>query len=106
MASRFDINESGLNRLIDTDVHDSIGEWADEIAEEASRLAPKDTGRLANSIKKKESGDEWKVVAETEYATMVEMGTRDTPPQPYLRPALVRVLEEKKRATGRSDSAR
>jgi len=65
---------------------------------DARRLVPKDTGRLASQIEvqrgKYPSGD-WEVIAQPRgsygdkfYAIFVELGTIDTPTQPYMRPAL------------------
>ncbi len=59
----------------------------EEVAQDATRMAPRDTGRLAASIHAE--GDDT-VVAEADYAAYVELGTSDMPAQPYLRPALYR----------------
>lgn len=59
----------------------------EEIAQDAARLAPRDTGHLALSIHAQ--GDD-RVVAEADYAGYVEMGTSRMHAQPYLRPALYR----------------
>lgn len=69
-----------------------------DIVDDAFRFAPKDTGRLAESIDHVVEDHELYVTAHTPYAAAVELGHRvvnqygDTgawvPPQPYLRPAL------------------
>lgn len=61
----------------------------DECRDEAKMLAPKDTGRLADSIvtTKLEDG-KYNYGSDLEYARFVEFGTRFQQPQPYLRPAL------------------
>lgn len=74
------------------------------ITAEAKSLAPKDTGRLANSIQyvtgtaRSQSGDEsltqkpgkldGYVGTAVRYAVYQEFGTKYIPPQPFLRPAI------------------
>jgi HK97 gp10 family phage protein len=61
----------------------------------AKRRCPVDTGRLRSSITHEIgiSGRsvEARVGTNVEYAAYVELGTRRTPSQPYLRPALLAV---------------
>lgn len=54
----------------------------------AKRLCPVDTGRLRNSITHQQAGRMTEEIGtNVEYAAYVEMGTRRTKAQPYLRPA-------------------
>jgi HK97 gp10 family phage protein len=70
----------------------SIGE---KVRTEAERLAPTDTGALAASIHVEvESQDGHPgvvIIADVPYAAFVELGTSDTPAQPFLRPAIEEV---------------
>lgn len=74
---------------------------AGEVAADAKRLAPRRTGRLANSIHVAEVTDRHAIVqadprnpeasaGNEPYAGFVERGTSDTPAQPFLRPATYR----------------
>lgn len=58
----------------------------------AKRLAPVDTGRLraniTNALGRDGEGLFADIGSDVEYAIYVELGTRHTPAQPYLRPAL------------------
>ena len=54
----------------------------------AKRLAPVDTGRLRNSISHTVDDDTAIVGTNVEYAPYVELGTRKTRAQPYLRPSI------------------
>lgn len=58
----------------------------DDIAEDARRYAPVATGELVSSIRVNKS--EGTVEATANHAVYVELGTSDTPAQPFLRPAL------------------
>ena len=87
--TKFEIYKDKVDLLVKTEVIPTIDKVADDIVSDAQSYAPVDTGKLKDSIKKeiKEDGT-WKIVADTAYAWMVEMGTRNNPAQPYLRPAL------------------
>ena len=89
-------DEKAIGRVIDNEIKPKITETADEIRDEASNLAPRDTGRLASSIVSKKEGEKWLIVAETEYALYVELGTQNKPAQPYLRPAMIKVVNSKR----------
>ena len=54
----------------------------------AKKKCPVDTGRLRNSISHASTEDTAYVGTNVEYAVYVEMGTVNTKPQPYLRPAI------------------
>jgi len=85
MASSFEVNPGTLAWIehVGDRVVDNILE---EIAEDARRYAPVDTGELLASIHVDKS--ERRVVAEADHAAPVEMGSHYGPAQPYLRPAL------------------
>jgi HK97 gp10 family phage protein len=61
-------------------------EVLEEIAADARRYAPVDTGQLVASIEVDRA--QGRVVAGADHATYVELGTRHMQPQPFLRPAL------------------
>lgn len=54
----------------------------------AKKKCPVDTGRLRNSISHASTEDTAYVGTNVEYAVYVEMGTKNTKSQPYLRPAI------------------
>ena len=59
------------------------------LAQQAQALAPKETGRLAESIRTLDSGaDGCDVGSDVPYADDVELGTHEHGPKPYLRPAV------------------
>ena len=67
---------------------------AEELAQTAAMLAPKDTGALADSIQAEEQSDgTWRVSWDQEhsYGLYQELGTETNPPQPFLRPAAKRL---------------
>lgn len=62
---------------------------------EAKMLAPVDTGRLRNSITHGVEGTDTAYIgSNVEYAPYQEMGTRNAPAQPYLKPAIMNHLPE------------
>lgn len=62
----------------------------------AKLLCPVDTGRLRDSITHETSPEDHSVTIGTnvEYAAYVELGTRRTRSQPYLRPAIEDHIDE------------
>ena len=60
----------------------------------AKRLCPVDTGRLRNSISHAVHGNAAYIGTNVDYAVYVEMGTRNTPAQPYLKPAATDHMDE------------
>lgn len=88
----------GWEAMLDEPVHALLDEIGSEVAADASRYAPRQTGRLARSIDHEVTGDTVRVTAHAPYAAYVEEGHRIVawghqtnkiePPQPYLRPAL------------------
>ena len=102
----------GANAGIDKAINETLA----AIATEAKLLAPADKGRLRNSImyrgpgkeegfndspgKKAKGGDKLRSIAtdgvgyvgsNLDYATYQEFGTKNTKPQPFLRPAVASV---------------
>lgn len=60
----------------------------------AKRLCPVDTGRLRNSITHTTDDEAAYIGTNVEYAVYVEMGTVNTPAQPYLKPAATDHMEK------------
>lgn len=60
----------------------------------AKRLCPVDTGRLRNSITHTTDDEAAYIGTNVEYAVYVEMGTVNTPAQPYLKPAAADHMEK------------
>lgn len=66
-----------------------LARTAQAIRNDALLAAPVDTGRLRQSITVQEiAEDHYRVGTNVDYAPHVEFGTRNTAPQPFLRPAL------------------
>lgn len=88
--------EPNLDELLAELAEPMVDELSDRVLIEARRDAPVDTGELRNSGEKDvvmENGVPVAVVTFTaDHALVVEVGSNDTPPQPYLRPALRRVV--------------
>lgn len=65
-----------------------------DVAEDARRMAPVDTGTLRDSIDAEVSGSGTEIVvrvgSNVDYAVYVEMGTSEQSAQPYLRPAVTK----------------
>lgn len=59
----------------------------------AKRLCPVDTGNLRNSITHDTDDEAAYIGTNVEYAVYVEMGTVNTPAQPYLKPAAADHME-------------
>lgn len=59
----------------------------------AKRLCPVDTGNLRNSITHDTDDEAAYIGTNVEYAVYVEMGTVNTPAQPYLKPAAADHIE-------------
>lgn len=67
------------------------------MAERNAKIAcPVDTGRLRNSITHTHDKNTAYVGTNVEYAPYVEMGTKNTKAQPYLKPAIVNHIQEYK----------
>lgn len=83
------VKTPGADAHIETLLRGVISRVADDIAEDAQRYAPKDTGRLANSIHVEQvSARQARVKADAPYAGYVEFGTENMAAQPFMRPAL------------------
>lgn len=74
-------------------INDFIRRKTFEANKEAQREVPVDSGRLRGSIKVFKSNDEgaWILGSDVDYASIVEFGTTDQEPQPFLRPAMRRL---------------
>lgn len=58
------------------------------IRDSAKTIVPVDTGELRDSIQILKIGDKkWSIVATADHALPVELGTVNTPAQPYMQPA-------------------
>ena len=83
--------ESHLSEVQDA-VEDAITKALEEIGLTAEGYAkkkcPVDTGRLRNSISHAAKEQTVYIGTNVEYAVYVEMGTKNTKSQPYLRPAV------------------
>lgn len=83
--------ESHLPEVQDA-VEDAITKALEEIGLTAEGYAkkkcPVDTGRLRNSISHAAKEQTVYIGTNVEYAVYVEMGTKNTKSQPYLRPAV------------------
>lgn len=78
-----------------TETREMIQDVGEAVAAEAAAIAPKLTGRLASSIRSAPDSSgpaRSEIGADVDYAAYVEFGTSDTPAQPFLRPALERVV--------------
>lgn len=69
-----------------------IAKAANDVQAEAQRNAPVDTGFLRGSISVVNNGLEFEVGPTAHYGLYVEMGTSRMAAQPYLYPALDRVM--------------
>jgi len=80
-------------KLLPTRIKDgvraAVADETREVADDMRRLAPRDTGTLADSIQAEISQDglSGTAAATARYATFVEHGTEDTPEQPFAEPA-------------------
>lgn len=84
------IYQRSLDKEIDAIRQEHLQRIAEDILDEAQRAVPVDTGDLRRSGTVRENGDEYEVAFTAPYAAYVELGTQDTPAQPYLLPAAVK----------------
>jgi HK97 gp10 family phage protein len=94
MASRLEFTPDMLAQLqaiSDQYVEDTV---LPKIAAKAKRIVPYDSGTLHDNIEPVVNSDGMFVVANTEYAEFVELGTSKMAAQPYLRPAMTTALGE------------
>ena len=95
MKVNIKIDNDAVEKLLDMEVIHHIDKDVGQIVDDAKSLVPVDTGKLKSSISKiKDENDKWKVIADTSYAWIVEMGGRHQPAQPYLRPALLNMMRK------------
>lgn len=93
---RVDMDPSGQARIAEAALR-LRQRLAEDVAEDARRLAPSDTGALRAGIHVETSGEDVTVVSsrhvdgdDPKVPVYVELGTHDAPAQPYLRPAVYR----------------
>jgi len=93
---RFDWNQNRVELAVEKAVEEAAARGARIVAADARRNAPKRTGKLASQIAISESkfeGGGYIVEAQGAgnydrfYASFVELGTKNTAAQPFLRPA-------------------
>lgn len=75
------------------EILDAMGKTGLRVAR--SRV-PVDTGRLKSTIDYVKMGKGVKLIADTEYAAIIEFGGINRPPQPYMRPAALAMQLEMK----------
>lgn len=88
LTTRVEFNPGWENQL---DVEKEMSDIGNQVAEDARRMAPVETGALRDSIQSEVSGSGTettvRVGSNLEYAIYVEMGTSNQGAQPFLRPA-------------------
>jgi HK97 gp10 family phage protein len=89
-------------------LREAVQKGADIIADEAKRLAPKDTGALAAGIHAEiTTSKQGQAVADVSfnkkqwYGGLVEKGTKNIPAHPYIRPAFDTKADEAEEAVAR-----
>lgn len=94
MSSRLEFTPEMLAQLqaiSDQYVEDTV---LPKISQAAQRIAPFDSGYLHDHIAPVVNADGMFVVADTDYAAFVELGTSKMAAQPFLRPAMTSALGE------------
>lgn len=78
-------------------IQKALNKKAIRIVREAQKNSPVDTGRLRSSItfEEKENGIGVSVGTNVQYAKFQEFGTENMPAQPYLRPAMKKILNKR-----------
>lgn len=83
--------DENARREVDEQVALLLAKLADDVANDARRMAPVRSGHLRSSITAQPvEGDSVKITADADYSAFVELGTRHMAAQPFLRPALYR----------------
>lgn len=90
MAGDFQLDPAFLKKIEKSEgVHRVLVKAAEAGAAAARLYVPVDSGELLASIQVQENPDGTvDYVATADHAVHVEFGTRDTPAQPFLRPAI------------------
>lgn len=96
-------NEAGLNKIM-AEGEDFIDKVADDVLENAKTIvpspgnnAPYSTGKLRDSLEKRDGETRYEKLVGTDtttYALHVEFGTINTPVQAYLRPSMDEVISK------------
>lgn len=84
MASTMKFYGDRVMRKFESDAPGIIHRIAEIIAEKAKQIVTVKSGKLKNSI----SADDNTVIAETDYAAAVELGTAKRAAKPFFRPAI------------------
>lgn len=88
------VRTPGSDAQIEAKLRGAISHLADDIADDAQRYAPVDTGELVNSIHVVQLGPKSaRIVADAPHAGFVEFGTENMDAQPFMRPALYQKRE-------------
>lgn len=69
----------------------TLDDTGTDMVDYAQDRVPVDSGKLRDSIYK-DINDDINVIADTDYAVFVELGSNKTQPKPYLRPTLNRAF--------------
>ena len=88
MASRVEFNVDVLDQfksMADDYIEDTV---LPKIVDRAQRIVPIDSGLLQSRISSETTEYGHFVVADTDYAAFVELGTSKMAAQPFLRPAM------------------
>jgi len=88
MGARVEWHGAEVTRLVDECLAQGLEEAGSVVETAAAADCPVDTGTLRDSITSSTDGLHLVVGSDVEYAVFVEVGTRRTPAQPFLRPAL------------------
>ena len=95
-------NSAKIAASVSKQMDQAVRKAAFDVEANAKVAAPVDTGFLRNSIKAESIGAKhWRVSVFASYGKFVEMGTLRHAPQPYLLPALDKVLPSLKAAMKR-----
>lgn len=87
VTSSYKSRLSGIAAALPGLIEAAIAQTVEDIADDARGRAPVSTGRLRDSIEAFTDGAAGVVVAQQFYAHMVEFGTVQVPPRPFMVPA-------------------
>lgn len=82
------VKHPGSDAALDAAITEMLYGLVEDVADDARRNAPVETGELQDSIHGEVVGTEGRVSATADHAAYVELGTSEMPAQPYLRPAV------------------
>lgn len=84
----------GFAKKLENYLNQTSIEAAEEIKDYAKTLCPVRSGALRDSIDIQKEGDDYTIGSDLPYSGIVEYGTMHQAPQPFMRPALNKVLSE------------